>query len=265
MRSKSSSKSICESKQHLCREFAGKQSRQKRKHDDEDHKDIQAKRTKTIEPDDGASNISVEDVFDLVSFSALKSICAKLLDDKTASGAKFREELLSCTQDILAHSRTEAKREKNAIITAAKTAIHELVEKAVTEAKGKADCDDWPTALYPLLPRIKALRNCGSLAGGPESAWGALIQVAASCIYEWDGGYVRTYGFGETDCDEFHDAVDKLMLSICEAQKQDGKISWLQDSRREEIWDLQEQAKDDHNKPSTYRYQKTLEFLEFLE
>ncbi|KAJ3577337.1 hypothetical protein NPX13_g3233 [Xylaria arbuscula] len=206
-------------------------------------------------------DLAAELLFNLVSFLGLKSICAKVLEDRTA-GAKFREELLSCKQNILAHSRAGACNERDGIIIAADKATDRVIEEAM-QMKGMMGCDDWPTALSPLFPRIKALCNRGSLVGGPGLAWEALVEVAAFCMYQWDGGDARVQGFGEEDCDEFHDEVDKIMLSICEAQKQDGKIPWLQ-GRREEISGLQKKAEDQNGGSFKYRYQRSLQFLEQL-
>ncbi|KAI0971463.1 hypothetical protein F4678DRAFT_85060 [Xylaria arbuscula] len=114
--------------------------------------------------------------------------------------------------------------------------------------------------------------------GGPEMAWKALIEVTALCIYDWDSSDVRFYGEGEEDCDGFHDKSDVLMRLICETQKENGKISWLRDGRKEEILRLQQKAQSykdntwgrrykaqgNERKPFAYRYQTTLEFLEQL-
>jgi hypothetical protein len=208
-----------------------------------------------------ALDSAVETLLDLVSLSTLKKICAEVLGDRT-TGARLKEELLSCTQDILANSRAEAIKERNAIISEAHGAIRKLISTAMEETKGMCECEDWPSVLFPRLRRIKALSNRGSLVRGPERAWEALIKVAALCIYDWEGGDLRISGFGEEDCDEFHNEVDELMLLICEAQKQSGKVEWLRDSKKEEIRDLQEKAEKGGGGPCTYRYQSTLEFLE---
>ncbi|KAI3328683.1 hypothetical protein F4824DRAFT_482658 [Ustulina deusta] len=251
--------------QRLCQEVAQEQSRPKRGNNDQNNDRrtdvVQVKRPKITESDDDAPDITTEALLDLVSPSALKKICAKVLEDETA-GAKLRQELLSCTRDILAHSRHEADKERGAIIDAADRAIEEMVEHAIMKTKYMCNCDDWPSTLSPLFRRIKALHNRGSPARGPEMAWKALIKVAAYCIHDWDDGELRISGFGERDCDEFHDEVDDLMLLICKAQKQNGKVEWLRNGRKEEIQNLQDIAKDDKDKPCTYRYLDTLEFLE---
>ncbi|KAI0436896.1 hypothetical protein F4803DRAFT_540685 [Xylaria telfairii] len=93
-------------------------------------------------------------------------------------------------------------------------------------------------------------------------AWGALIQVASLCIHNWDDGELKISGFGEKDCDEFHDQIDELMRVICEAQKESGNVSWLRNGRMEEIQSLQQKAADTScDRPYTYRYKSTLLFL----
>ncbi|KAI0907417.1 hypothetical protein F4823DRAFT_564812 [Ustulina deusta] len=170
--------------QRLCQEVAQEQSRPKRGNDDQNNDRrtdvVQVKRPKITESDDDAPDITTEALLDLVSPSALKKICAKVLEDETA-GARLR-------------------------------AIEEMVENAIMKTKYMCNCDDWPSTLSPLFRRTKALHNRGSPARGPEMAWKALIKVAAYCIHDWDDGELRISGFGERDCDEFHDEVDDLML-----------------------------------------------------
>lgn len=81
-----------------------------------------------------------------------------------------------------------------------------------------------------------------SRVSGPELAWEALIEVVPFCMYQWDEANVSAQGDGEEDCDEFHDKVDRVMLVICKAQKQNGKVAWLLNGRREEVWNLQERV-----------------------
>ncbi|KAJ8133371.1 hypothetical protein O1611_g251 [Lasiodiplodia mahajangana] len=220
--------------------------------------DVQPKRPKII--DDCSPDPTVEDLLGIVSLPTLKKICAEVLQDKTAS-ARLSEELLSRTQDILATARAEAIKERNAIISTANSKIRGIIDTAYMENKHMCNCDEWPSALFPLLRRIKDLNNRGSVAGVPERAWEALIKVAALCIYDWDGSGLKLYGSGEEDCDYFHDEVDKVMLLICKAQKQNGKVEWLKGGRQEEIRNLQERAEGEGG-PCTYRYQDTLKFLE---
>jgi hypothetical protein len=202
--------------------------------------------------------LAAEELLNRVSPSDLRSICRKVLNE----AADFKEELLSCTQDILTYARNEARKEKSAIVKAACIAVYQLEEEA-REMKGMGQCEDWARALYPFLGRIKTLHGRGSLVRGPELAWEALIEVAPLCMYQWDGGDVSAQGFGEEDCDGFHDEVDRLMLIICKDQNQNGKVAWLRNGRKEQIWNLQERPStlfDDE--PCTYRYQETLLFLD---
>ncbi|KAI3319644.1 hypothetical protein HD806DRAFT_508641 [Xylariaceae sp. AK1471] len=245
-------------RQHFCREATEKKCKQKRgynEHHDDSTEHEPAKRTKIIEPDDNTSpaNVSADELLDRVSLSVLKRICAKVLD-----GANFKEELLSCNQDIISDSLNEARKEKSAIIKAARSTAYRVEEEA-RDRKGISQCEDWPRALFPFLSQIEALHSRGSLVSGPELAWEALIEVVPFCMYQWNGGHVSAQGDGEEDCDEFHDEVDRVMLVICEAQKQNGKVAWLLDGRREEVWDLQVRV---DGEPCTYRYQETLEFLD---
>ncbi|KAI1826613.1 hypothetical protein F4861DRAFT_68338 [Xylaria intraflava] len=256
-----------EGKTFLCRAISEKQNGQKRKYDDDDGEndgetDVQAKRPKTVEQEDDPSDIAVETILDMVSFPTLKEICAKVLLDETA-GTKLKEELLSRTQDVLAHSKAEAVKERDAIIERAGAEIGRVFNRSLNKKTMGQTCD-WPNALSPLFPRIEALYSRGSLVRGPELAWETLVQIASSCMHNWGDGEVWVEG-DEEDCDNFHEGVDRFMLFICEAQKQDGKISWLQDGRKEDVWRLQEQPdKYDYGKSYTYRYQRTLEFLEKL-
>ncbi|KAI0120145.1 hypothetical protein GGR51DRAFT_496491 [Nemania sp. FL0031] len=242
------------------RQVTEEQTGKKRGNDINDKgKDVPTKPSKIIKQDDGAPDpkLAVEDLLDLVSLPTLKKICAEVLQNETV-GTELREGLLSHTQDIIATSRAEVIKEKNAIMRTANSAIQEVTGATPWDYRS---CDDWPRALSPLLPRIKALSHRASVAGGPEKAWEALLGVAALCIYDWEGGHFKISGSGEEDCDDFHGKVDELMLLICEAQKQNDKIEWLRNGRRQEIWNLQEMARDDWGSCYTYRYRDTLEFL----
>ncbi|KAI1421529.1 hypothetical protein F5Y12DRAFT_767182 [Xylaria sp. FL1777] len=251
-------------RRHLCQDVVDAPSGQKRRIDDHNSNekiDLQVKRPKVIEQYDGVPNPTAETLLELASSPALKKICLEVLSDKIA-GEKLREELLLCTQDILAQSRAEADKERREIVAEADRKIREVVETA-WQNKRWCECDYWPRALDPSFRRIKALHDRGSLAEGPEMAWKALIKVTAFCIHDWDDGELKISGRGEEDCDEFHDDADELMLRICKAQEKNGKVSWLKDGRKEEIRGLQEKAEAQNDRESyTYRYLNTLGFLE---
>ncbi|KAI0813227.1 hypothetical protein GGR55DRAFT_676877 [Xylaria sp. FL0064] len=206
---------------------------------------------------------AVETLLCLVSSSDLKEICAKVLEDETGV-AKLREELLSCTEDILARSRAEAREESLAITYEARQRLYDFTKTTRKECKSMCEIEDWAAQSSPLFHRIKDLHNRGPLAEGPEMAWRALLKVTALCIHKWEGAELRFSGFGEEDCDQFHERADALMLLICESQKENGKTWWLSDGRKEEILRLQQKAEENEGKPFPYRYECALEFLEQL-
>ncbi|KAI0202684.1 hypothetical protein F4808DRAFT_421009 [Astrocystis sublimbata] len=252
---------------HLCRETAKEQNIKKRgqNQEDGDVEGTHAKRHKTDAQDKDATDISAEAALELVSLSTLKSICLKILNDN-AAGPKLKEELLSSTQGILTHAMNEAKEERSAIIKAANKAIGDLWDEAMFQNHHQCNIEDWPGELSALFPRIDSLHNLGSAVKGPELAWEALLHVADCCIHNWCDGDLKYYGEGEIECDEFHDQVDRFMSFICEAQRESGKVAWLKDGRKEEIWNLQEKPAqyDGGEGPYTYRYQMTLKLLEQL-
>lgn len=212
--------------------------------------------------------LAVEDALNLASLPVLKKICVKVLEDET-TGAKFREELLSCTRDNLSEYKRDAIRERNAILQAGWVTSVGIVRRALLKDKFPLSYHPcsyvaWCVNLYPLFPRIKALHNRGLIVQGPELAWEALIGVTTLSIDPRKGDTfgVTIDGDGEEECDYFHEDVDWFMLFICKEQKKNGKVSWLQNGRRQEIWRLQEQAPDEGETYCEYRYQNTLKFLE---
>ncbi|KAI1284004.1 hypothetical protein F5Y07DRAFT_348421 [Xylaria sp. FL0933] len=231
--------------------------------DDDREPDMSAKRPKITEEVDGEPNSTVDTLLGLISSSDLKKICAKVLEDEKG-GAKLRDELLSCTEDILARSRAETQKESSAIISEAERSLYEFSENQMEKCKGMCEIEDWAGLLYPSLRRIEALHNRGPLTGGPEMAWKALLKVTEFCIRDWDDGELSFHGLGEEDCDEFHEDADALMLIICEAQKENGKISWLRDGRKEEIMRLRRETEKKERKQFPYRYENVLKFLEQL-
>ncbi|KAI1126597.1 hypothetical protein F5Y10DRAFT_244405 [Nemania abortiva] len=240
------------------RQVIEEQIRQKRGNNEDN---AQAKRPKMVKQDDNTPESTVEFLFDIASPSILKEICAEVMKDKIA-GPRFREELLSRHDDIMTASILKAREEKLSIIAEAGRAIQAVRERAM-ENKCMCECEDWPGALFPQLRRIQALNNRDFRVGGPGMAWQALIKVSAFCIHDWDDGELRISGFGEEDCDEFHDEVDKLMLRICETQEQNLNFQWLREgSRKEDIRFLQEKVEKSNDGPCTYRYQRTLKFLD---
>ncbi|KAI1736249.1 hypothetical protein F4680DRAFT_469125 [Xylaria scruposa] len=254
-----------EGRQHTRNEAAQEQSAQKRKSDDDDNsaeRDVQAKRSKSTEQGLDSLNISANNLLDVASSLTLRDICINVLRDEIA-GPRLREEFLSRTQDILACCRAETMKERNAIINAAEEAINEFRWTTIIENKRECQIDDWPRTLLPFLYRIKTLHEREPLCRGSEMAWEALIKVASLCIHDWCDSDLRISGFGEEDCDEFHEQVDELMLVICKMQKEKENFSWLRNGRMEEIQLLQRKAgKFGGDGQLTYRYKSTLLFLE---
>ncbi|KAI1152747.1 hypothetical protein F4825DRAFT_475658 [Nemania diffusa] len=232
--------------------------------DTNNEEDRQAKRSKTSKPDDGVPDPVAIALLDVASPSILKRICTEVLRDKIA-GAKLGEEIISCSSDIVDQCRDEAKKEMNAIISEVCQALDELKEKAIKN-NGTYKREDWPPTLSQTLRRIESLSNRRLFVKGPELAWSALIRITGLCIVYWYDGGLRIEGLGEDDFDDLHDRVDKLMLFICEAQKQKGKDEWLRDGRKGQIQHLQNLAtqKAATKRAYTYRYQRTLKFIEGL-
>ncbi|KAI0544494.1 hypothetical protein F4679DRAFT_564593 [Xylaria curta] len=256
-----------EGRQHTRQGPAQEQNAQKRKSDNDDNsgeRDVPAKRSKSTEQGLDSSNISANTLLDLASSSTLKDICINVLRDEIA-GPTLRDELLSRTQNILACCRAEAMKERNMIINAAGEAIDQFCWATIIERKRECMIDDWPRILHPFLYKIKMLQERGPLCRGSEMAWGALIKVASLCIHDWCDSDLRISGFGEEDCDEFHEQVDELMLVICKAQKENGNFLWLRGGRMEEILLLQRKAgKFGGDGQLTYRYKSSLLFLKQL-
>ncbi|KAI1259704.1 hypothetical protein F5Y18DRAFT_289981 [Xylariaceae sp. FL1019] len=234
----------------------------KRQLHDEEMDEVQVKRVKPTGLSDAASTLSSKELLDFVSPSDLKKICLGLLEDQFV-GPRLKEELEASADKILVHAKRAAIKERDGIIHEAKRAIDDLVEDALENRKGDAECDEWPGALLPFFPRVAALVGRGPCVEGPERAWEALLKITRLCTYQWDGGEVRAIGDGEEDCDKFHQAADTLMLSICQAQHRHGKSQWLIERRVEEIRHLQEQAAaNDEDFDCSSRYKQTLKFLE---
>ncbi|KAI0873103.1 hypothetical protein GGS24DRAFT_502099 [Hypoxylon argillaceum] len=219
--------------------------------------DRQAKRSKTSKPDDGVPDPTAVALLDIASPSILKKIYTEVLRDKVA-GARLKEEVISCISDIVDHYRDEAKKEVKAIRDEARQ-VRARNEKAM---KNKCICEreDWPRALSQLLRRIESLSHRSLFVKGPELAWSALTGVYVCWMSPFDGK-LRIERLLEDDSDDLYDRVDKLMLFICEAQKEKGEDKWLRDGRKEQIRQMQSLAT---NKVGTYRFQRTLKFLEEL-
>ncbi|KAI1172803.1 hypothetical protein F4777DRAFT_560210 [Nemania sp. FL0916] len=255
-----------QTRQEAARKDAQEQGVQKRKSDDNDDsgaRDVQAKRSKGTEEGLDSSNVSAETLVGVVSSQTLRDICIKALRDETA-GPTLRDELQSRAQDILASCIAEGIKERNEIMGGALEALRNFREIIMAEHKSRCEIEDVTGVLGPFLDRTQQLHERGPCFRGSGMAWEALIEVTDLCIHDWaNDGELRFYGFGEEDCDGFHEEVDDLMLAICEAQKKSENFSWLQGGRIEEIRALQKKA--GQGKPLTYRYKRTILFLEQLE
>lgn len=171
------------------------------------------------------------------------------------AGLIASRELLAYTDNALAFSREQARKECMAIVREAANCYENAVDEAM-EMRGMATSSDIPLAVQHCLPRARALLKRGHMTHGPELAWKAVLQVCQYATYEWDGGDAR-FQEGEDGCDWFHERVDDLLLAILRVQEEQDNTAWLGQERLEDVRKLQQIPQQ----PCTYRYPKTLEFL----
>ncbi|KIX95303.1 uncharacterized protein Z520_08820 [Fonsecaea multimorphosa CBS 102226] len=205
--------------------------------------------------------ISPELVLQHMSHGDLKEVVLTLLAHPT-TGAVTGNQLLAYRDRAFEDARRNAKEERNNIICAADVSAGNAFRTAL-EHEAVQSIEIWPRSLQPQLPRIQALINRGTLVNGPTFAWDALKKVTQRSMYQWDGGDARVL-HDEKVCDWFHDDIDGLMLQIFRIQ-QHHDPDWLRTKNpTRKIREWQNRAKTSEG-PCTYRYQRTLAFLEALE
>ncbi|KAJ9603523.1 hypothetical protein H2200_011709 [Cladophialophora chaetospira] len=208
---------------------------------------------------------SPEWILEYISIVDLRDFSRKLLAHP-AAGPIARQELVAYKGRALVNARATVKKECDVIIDASYAAGEKALSQALWN-KGNESLDLWPKSLEHLLPRIQALIDRGTLLGGPGLAWQALVEIVDASIYEWDGGEAEVVS-DEEDCDWFHEKVDDLMLQIFQVQYQNIP-EWFEDpdgvvDPRMVIREWQQRATRVSG-PCTYRYQRTLQFLETVE
>lgn len=146
----------------------------------------------------------------------------------------------------------------------AKEAIDE-VYTGTYEKKGMEKSAAWPDALEPFLEEIEQLLGCPM---GEESAWKASLAVGKLCALPEEGDECQ-FEEGEEECDAFHDAMDDLMVKICQkvedhrymiclpAPERKAEVDEVACSATWEIFIGEHEGKN----PGECRYKKIMSFL----